>query len=186
LGIPPLAVVFIWEESMASRKEYKNKPLISITDGKHIGEVKDLYLDGQLRQIGAVYVRSEGLISRKNFVVRREDVKVFGEDVWLVAHADVVVDLKELPNAGDLIKIGDVDGRELVTEGGTKVATVSDVLLNPDGSVLGFTLGKVYAQGPVFERKAIHRDAVLNVGDDKIPMKVDLPKAEMLAVGQDA
>lgn len=168
---------------MADRKEYKNKPLISITDGRHIGEVKDLYLDPQLRQIGAVFVRSEGLISRKTFVVRREDVRVFGEDVWLVAHADVIVELKELPTAADLLKVGDLSGRELVTEGGTKVATVSDVLLNADGGVVGFTLGKVYAQGPVFERKAIHRDAVLNVGDDKIPMKVDLPKAEMLAVG---
>lgn len=167
---------------MASRRDYKNKPLISITDGKHIGEVKDLYLDPQLRQIVAVFVRSEGLISRKTFVIRREDVRVIGEDVWLVANADVIVELKELPTAADLVKIGDVAGRELVTEGGTKVATVNDVLLNPDGSVLGFTLGKVYAQGPVFERKAIHRDSVLNVGDDKIPMKVDLPKAETLTI----
>lgn len=167
---------------MASRKDYKNKPLISIIDGKHIGEVKDLYLDAQLRQIVAVFVRSEGLISRKTFVVRRDDVKVIGEDVWLVANADVLVELKELPGADELVKIVDVSGRELITEGGTKVATINDVILNNSGSVLGFTLGKVHAQGPVFERKTIHRDAVLNVGDDKIPMKVDLPKAEALTI----
>jgi hypothetical protein len=51
--------------------------------------------------------------------------------------------------------------------------------------VLGFTLGKVYAQGPLAERKTIAREAVTDLGGKKEPMTIVLAQAEALAIGAD-
>ncbi len=43
---------------MITAKEQSNKPLISITDGKKLGEIKGLYLDNDMRQVAGVRLRS--------------------------------------------------------------------------------------------------------------------------------
>jgi hypothetical protein len=48
--------------------------------------------------------------------------------------------------------------------------------------VLGFGLGKVYAQGPLAERKTIARESILNLGNTKEPMTINLAQAESLAL----
>ena len=68
------------------------------------------------------------------------------------------------------------------TEGGTKVAVIDHVILDNEARVLGFGLGKVYAQGPLAERKAIVRDAILNLGSAKEPMTINMAQAESLAL----
>ena len=59
---------------MITSKDHSGKPLISITDGKKLGEVKDLYLDQDMRQVAAVFLGKEGLISRKALVIPRSAV----------------------------------------------------------------------------------------------------------------
>jgi hypothetical protein len=73
-------------------------------------------------------------------------------------------------------------GRELQTEGGTKVGVIDHVILDDEARVLGFGLGKEYAQGPLAERKAIVRDAILKLGIAKEPMTINMAQAESLAL----
>jgi hypothetical protein len=40
-------------------KDLLDKPIISLTDGRNVGKVKDLYLDEQLEKITALYLGSE-------------------------------------------------------------------------------------------------------------------------------
>ena len=70
---------------MIRSRELSNKPLISITDGKKVGDVKDVYLDQDMRQVAAVFLGKEGLISRKTLMLARSAVQVYGIDVWLVS-----------------------------------------------------------------------------------------------------
>jgi sporulation protein YlmC with PRC-barrel domain len=50
---------------MHTSKQHQNKPLISITDGKKLGEIKDLYLDGALKRVVAVFLGTkEELITK--------------------------------------------------------------------------------------------------------------------------
>ena len=76
----------------------------------------------------------------------------------------------------------DLRGRELQTEGGTKIGVIDHVILDEEARVWGFGLGKVYSQGPLAERRAVSRDAVLNLGSAKEPMTINLGQAESLAV----
>ena len=46
---------------MLTGKSHLNKQLVSITDGKIIGEVKDLYLDREMHNVAALLLGKEGL-----------------------------------------------------------------------------------------------------------------------------
>ena len=159
-------------------KDLSNKPLIGITDGKKLGEIKDLYLDQDMHQVAAVFLGKEGLVNRKTLVVPRSAVQVYGIDAWLTSGSAVVVEQDDLPDSGTFTLLGDLRGREIQSEGGTKVAEIEDVILDDQGRVLGFALGRVYMQGPLSERKAIAREAITNLGTKKKPMTTVLEEAE--------
>jgi sporulation protein YlmC with PRC-barrel domain len=167
---------------MFTSKEHLNKPLISTTDGRKLGEIKDLYLDQDMRQVSAVFLGKQGLISRKTLMIARSAVQVLGVDVWLVSGSDTVVGPEDIAESGTFILVGELHGRELQTEGGTKIGVIDHVLLDHEGRVLGFGLGKVYSQGPLAERKMIARDAILNLGASKEPMTINLAQAESLSL----
>jgi sporulation protein YlmC with PRC-barrel domain len=167
---------------MLTSKELANKPTISITDGKRLGEVKDLYLDQDLRQVAAIFLGKEGLINRKTLMIPRSAVQIYGIDVLLVSGSDTVSGPEAIPESDTFTLVGDLRGRELQTEGGTKVGVIDHVILDHESRVLGFGLGKVYAQGPLAERKMIARDAILNVGNMQEPMTINLAQAESNAI----
>jgi sporulation protein YlmC with PRC-barrel domain len=167
---------------MITSKELSNKPIISITDGKRLGEVKDLYLDQDLRQVAALFLGKEGLINRKTLMISRNAVQIYGIDVLLVSGSDIVSGPEAIAESGTFTLVGDLRGRELQTEGGTKVGVIDHVILDHEARVLGFGLGKVYAQGPLAERKTIARDAILSVGNTQEPMTINLAQAESTAI----
>jgi uncharacterized protein YrrD len=175
--------LFLGEEAhMSMFKDLSNKPLIAITDGKKLGEIKDLYLDQDMRSVAAVFLGREGLVNRKTLAIARSAVQVFGMDAWLVSGSDVVTEQENLPESGTLTLLGELRGREIQSEGGTKVGEIEDVILDDQGRVLGFALGRVYMQGPLSERKSIAREAITNLGSRKNPMTTVLEKAESLAI----
>jgi uncharacterized protein YrrD len=165
---------------MPPSRHQHNKPIISLTNGQKLGEVKDVYLDAELTRVMAVFLGKEGLINRKALAVDRAHIGVMGVDAWLAASPDVVVGGDMLPGGEGYVLVGALRGREIHTEGGTKVATVDDAILDADGGVVGFTLGRLFVQGPLAERKTIARSAILNPGTKDTPMTTDLAKAEIL------
>ena len=167
---------------MTTSKEHTGKLLISITDGKKLGEIKGLYLDTDARQVVGIFLGTEGLINRKTLAMAQSAVQVCGIDVWLVYGPDTVMALDNIPNSATFIPVGDLRGREVQTEGGTKIGVVEDVLLDSGMRVLGFTLGKVFVQGPLAERKAIARDAIASLGGKDKPMTATMAQAESQAI----
>jgi sporulation protein YlmC with PRC-barrel domain len=163
---------------MPPSKEQHGKPLISLTNGKKLGEVRDLFLDANLTRVEAVFVGKEGLLSRKTLVVERARVQVTGIDAWLVTGPDVVVELSRLAGSELLVPVGSLRGREIQTDGGTRVATVDDVILDNQMDVIGFTLGRLFVQGPLAERKSIARAAITRLGSKETPMLTTLARAE--------
>lgn len=167
---------------MITTRELSNKPLISITDGKKLGEIKGLYLDLDMRQVAGIFLGTEGFINRKVLAIPRSSVQVYGIDAWLVSGPDTVMTLDDIPDSATFTLVSDLRGREVQTEGGTKLAAVEDVLLDNESRVLGFTLGKVYAEGPLADRKIIVREAVADLGDEDKPITVILAQAESLTI----
>ncbi len=169
---------------MTQAKELTKKPLYRLSDGKKLGDIKDLYLDGEAKRIAAVYLGKEGVFTRKVLIVLQDQVRVMGVDAWLTAGGSEVEDLKQLGGGEAFILAGDLRGREMATARETKIGTVGDVELDEDGYVTGFTLGKVHIQGPVAKRGMVPRATVSSLGDGDSPMVVDLEAAEASAFGE--
>jgi uncharacterized protein YrrD len=80
-------------------KDLVGKPIISISEGRQVGTVKDLYLDQGLEGITGVFVGSEGLFSRKSLLIQRDHIVLFGVDAVLVKESDVITDSNEAAEA---------------------------------------------------------------------------------------
>jgi sporulation protein YlmC with PRC-barrel domain len=167
---------------MPTVKEQDHKELISISDGRKLGEVKGLYLDKDATEIAAIYLGKEGLIHRKSLAVDEDHIQMYGIDVLLVAGSDIVSDPKYIPDSPTFLLASDFWGREIETDGGTKIGTVDDIILDQDAKVSGFVLGKISVEGPIAERKAVARGAVTSLGSKDSPIIVEFEKAEELPV----
>lgn len=167
---------------MPTGKQAQNKPLIRLSDGKKIGEVKDLYLDEKLNKVAAVFLGSEGLINRKSLAVAREAIQLMGIDAWLVNGNDAAQAPENIPDSATFLLLSELRGREIVSEGGTHIGAVEDVIFDSDGDVLGFALGKIQVKGTLAERKAIARSAISTIGGRTAAMTANMAQAEATAV----
>lgn len=167
---------------MLTGRQIEGKQLISLTDGKKVGEVKDLYLDEELNKIAGVFVGWEGLFNRKDFAVDRASIEVLGIDAWLVHDANVVLPPDEILNSARFVTLNNLRGREIVSEGGTPIGAVDDVLLDETGTVLGFSLGKIQVKGTLAERKAIARSTISTIGGKQAAMTANVALAETTEV----
>lgn len=159
-------------------KDLVGKQIISITDGRSLGTAKDIYINSELDAITGIYLGSEGLIKRKHFVIPRNSVVVFGIDAILVAASDVITDEGEVPESVAWVRLSKLNKREVDTPGGTKVASIGDIILGEQGEITGFALSRVYVEGPIAQNGTIARTAVIDTGDEDGVMTIDLTKAE--------
>ncbi|MFQ5436868.1 MAG: PRC-barrel domain-containing protein [Anaerolineae bacterium] len=161
-------------------KDLTGKPIISINDGRHLGNVKDLYVNNDLYWLTGIHVGQEGLLKRKALVIHRDHVVVFGIDAILVKNADVITNAKELVESIDWQRLDKLRGRDVDTPGGTKVGTIGDIVLGEEGHISGFSLSKIFVEGPIAEKGFIHREALIDTGQNDGKMTIDLPKVEQL------
>jgi uncharacterized protein YrrD len=165
-------------------KDLIGKPIMSMTDGRLLGNVRDLYVNPDLYWLTGVHVGHEGLIKRKSLLIKRENVAVFGIDAILVKNSDVVTDDKEHPEVEEWLRLDKLRGREVDTPGGTKVGTVGDIILSEDGHVMGFVLSRVFVEGPIAQKGTIPRDTLIDTGSEDKVMTIDLTKVERLYMGE--
>lgn len=163
---------------MRLSKDLVGKPIYTISDGRLIGDAKDLYLSNDLSAMAGIYLRREGLVRRKSVLIPLDSVVVFGIDAILIKGEEAVTDSKALPVSAEWTRLNDLVGRGVDTPGGTKVGVVGDVVLDEDGSVLSFVLSRVYVEGPIAEKRLIHRSAIIDHGQADGVMTVDIARAE--------
>ena len=159
-------------------KDLTGKPIISVTDGRLVGYAKDLYTNKDLYWVTGIYTGSEGLIGRKDKLIHRDNIVVFGIDAILVKNADVETDNKDLDEANDWQRLEKLRGRVVDTPGGTKVGTIGDIIIGEEGEVTGFSLSRVHIEGPVADNGTIPRNAVVDTGSVDGGMTIDLQKVE--------
>lgn len=163
---------------MLTGKQAQGKPLISITDGKEVGRIKDLYLDETLNRITGIFLGSEGLLNRRNNGIERAHIQLMGIDAWLLTGSDVIVSPENINGGVSFVLMSDVRGREIVSEGGTQIGAVDDVLFDENGTVLGFSLTRIQVKGTLADRKTIARSAISTLGGKTAAMTANMTAAE--------
>ena len=170
---------------MRLSKDILDKPIISVDEGRHLGKAKDLLVDKELTRMTGIFIRREGMFRRKTIYIPHERVVVFGIDAILIESSDAITDSRISP-MGDWIELKTMFGRTIDTPGGTKVATLGDVVLNDEALITGFTLGKVYLSSPIAENGAIARAAVIDAGHEDGTMTINIDKAERFGFPEDS
>ncbi len=163
---------------MRLSKDLLSKPIITISDGRMVGEVKDIYLTADLTDMAGIHLGKEGLLRRKSKIIAAEGVVVFGIDAILVQDVEVVTDDRTLKEASHWVRLDNLVGREVDTPGGTRVGTIGDVVLDEAGRVIAFMLSRVYVEGPIAEKRLIAQTAVIDNGNADGIMTIDIARAE--------
>lgn len=164
--------------NMRIAKEFVNKPIFSIKEGKELGKVQDIYLDQTLNSVTAIDLGTEGLLNRKETLIKWNNVVTLGPDVLLVKEAESVQDRDQVGELKNYVKREDLIGRPIDTPGGTKIGRIGDIVIDQDASVAGFRLSQTFVSGPVAENRAISRTAILDIGNEDGVMTAELSKAE--------
>ncbi|MCB8946269.1 MAG: PRC-barrel domain-containing protein [Ardenticatenaceae bacterium] len=159
-------------------KDIIGSPVITVSDGRRIGKVKDVYLTADCQSVVGLYLGTEGLFSRTTYLVKSDDVTAIGPDAALVKHDQVIQEYDHVAEAKDWLRRDDLQGRPVDTMGGTKVGKVGDVILDKNGRTLGFSLSHTFVTGPVAEKRAIACHVVQDVGSEDGAMTIDLKEAE--------
>ncbi len=169
-------------------KDLENKPIVSISDGRILGRAKDVYLDRELNHLSGIYVGTEGVLRRKSLVIPSEHIVLLGIDVILVKDADVITTSKAMPETGEWYRLGQLQGQEVRTPGGTKLGTVGDVVLDERGAVSALALAKVFVSGPLAQNSMIPREVITAVFQTDDSIQVDLPKLEghLAGIGEES
>lgn len=162
------------------------KSIISISDGRIVGPVKELYLDRNLERVTAIIIGDGGfwglgeggLFSRKVGVVRREDIVLFGIDTILIKESRAAKRTDHVPELSDWISRTRLKGRAIDTPGGTKIGILGDIVFDNEGRIVGFKLSQALVEGPIARKRAITRDVVVDTGNEDGIMTIDLAKAE--------
>lgn len=164
---------------MEKTKEFQGKLLISITDGKNLGEIKDVFLDKDAKEVIAVYLGKTGLLSRKTHIIHIDQIRLFGVDAWLVNGSDKIVTKDEVEDSDQFILADELRGRVIQTDGKTRIGTIGDIIVDGRMNVLGFAFDKLQVEGPLSTTREIARGAITTLGP---PMIASLEKAEQLKI----
>ncbi len=166
-------------------KDLNDKMILSVTDGRLLGKVKDLYVDEELNEMVGINLGTEGMLRRKSILIPYEDVVVFGIDAILVKHSEVVTDDNTHDTAKEWLKLSKLRGRDVDTPGGTRLGSIGDILIDEQGHIAGFALSKVFVEGPLAERGMVLRKTVVDTGSEDGSMTIDLLKLEELYRAED-
>jgi uncharacterized protein YrrD len=160
-----------------------NKPIISVSDGQILGRTKDLYVNQDISQLAGLYLGTEGVIRRTDRIIPNDRIILFGIDVILVKDADVVTTTKATPESDDWHRLSRLSGKEARTPGGTKLATIDDIMIDEQGAISGFSLSRVFVSGPLAENPVIPREVVVDAFQKEDALLVDFPKLEAIFSG---
>jgi uncharacterized protein YrrD len=166
---------------MQPAKDLCKKPIYRVSDGQHLGDVRDFYLDPAATQMIAVFLGKEGVFTRKTLVLPMRDIQLQGLDCWLSTPQAAPIDLADWQGHEAFVLVEDLRGRMIQTVHQFQIGTVKDVVFDEYGRVVAIDLAKVLAKGPLEQSKRIARAAFLSLGDKKTPMVADLDVAARAA-----
>ncbi|MDQ4074866.1 MAG: PRC-barrel domain-containing protein [Chloroflexota bacterium] len=164
---------------MQKGKEILKKEVISVSNGRKLGTIEDLYLGTSLERIRALDITTEsGLFNRTTRLIPFDHVVRLGVDVVLVEDDDVTRAEDELAQTALWTRLSQLRGRKVDTTGGTHIGRITDVIISDEGDILGYALGDIAVKGPIAQKRAVALDTITDLGHEDGIMTIDLEKAE--------
>lgn len=149
-------------------QHWSGDSVISLDEGKVIAKMSDVIIDPQTMKVAALVTSKGGLLGREVKYVLGTEVNVWGEDVILISRTAAAMDESEMePSEGLLWVSEEIQGRDVITQDGTRIGRLADVLIETDGELVGYVLSDVYMdEFPFEEPKRIPVGATESFGRD--------------------
>jgi uncharacterized protein YrrD len=149
-------------------QQLAGRPVVTL-DGDDIAQIKDVvYTTGSGSVFGFTLAGRGLLAGPKRKVLLWKDVHAVGRHAVMVSGTDLLTD----PSSLDTDPVGGVDvlGDTVLTEGGTGLGKITDVLIDigADADVVGFEIVTSDALPPAGRRALIPRPARSGVSDEAI------------------
>jgi uncharacterized protein YrrD len=149
--------------------DLRGKKIVSVTNGEIIGEVVDVLVDPQERHIAALVTSKGNLFRRETQMLSREDITVIGKHVILSSRPDVVRNQEDFGASDQWIAVSDhLRGNDVVTNDGTRIGRLQDIIVNPNGDIIGYALTNIAVSGPIQENKQIPAASIMSFGKDVV------------------
>lgn len=143
------------------------RPVVSVSDGRRLGSVADILLDPETLTVAAITTSKGTIFNREIEAIRAEQVKVWGQDVVLVEHPQVIQKGSELEGRDKWLSVSDqIRGRYVISVDGTRVGQIEDVVIDAQGKITGYRLNQVFIDGPLADSKRIPASATHSMGRD--------------------
>lgn len=152
---------------MRTTKELAGLAVIDVRDGKKLGTVSETVVSPDDGRLLGFVLKSGGMLSREESAVEIDDVRSVGADAITVEGEEIIHRPEATQPNFQEARTGDrtLIGRKIVTQGGTVLGQVADLVINEEAR----RLGSILIGGGVFEsRDAIPAARVVSVGPDVV------------------
>ncbi len=122
----------------------EGKAVVDLSIADKIGSVSQVVIDPNARKVLALEIRGERFSAPQ--IVLIEKVRSFGKDAVTIDNSSGLNERANVSELGGLPNASDFIGTRVVTESGTLLGTVRDVLFSDDGKEI---VGYEYSRGGI-------------------------------------
>ena len=150
--------------------ELKGRAVVNVEDAKKIGEIDNLLLEPDTRQVSSLKVKTGGLFSTPLTIAISQLMNIGPDAVTIKADT---VSTNQAPSAQETVEVSSLLGNKVVTDAGALLGEVHDVLLDPvSAAVTGYEV----REGGIFAKSLeISATPEVRYGDNLITIPAPLP-----------
>jgi sporulation protein YlmC with PRC-barrel domain len=155
-------------------KELFGFQIINIENGQIIGKVEDIFIDLKMKRIAALVISKSNPLSRDLKTISSEKVTLWGEDVILISGDELIEDSARMDESAQWELVSnEINGKNVISNNGEKIAELNDVLINADGELIGYDFSKVMIEGPLEKSKRAHVKTTQSLGPDALILQTN-------------
>ncbi|MEL1134834.1 PRC-barrel domain-containing protein [Desulfitobacterium sp. THU1] len=154
---------------MKPSKKFLSLPIVSLSEGQHIGYVKSLVIDSRSKSLAALVIDPKGFFKDQRIIPYAKVVSV-GEDAITIDKGVYVEKSASLPEILSLIKEKlTIIGTRVITQSGKTLGVVEEFYVDPEtGKITQLEISGGKLEGLFSGKGLLDADYVLTIGQDAI------------------
>ncbi|AFL98588.1 hypothetical protein Desde_0094 [Desulfitobacterium dehalogenans ATCC 51507] len=167
---------------MKPSKQFLSLPIVSLSEGQHIGYVKSLVIDSQSKALAALVIDPKGFFKDQRIIPYAKVVSV-GADAITIDKGSYVEKSASLPEILSLIKEKlTIIGTRVITQSGKTLGVVEEFYVDPDtGKITQMEISGGKIEGFFSGKAILDADYVVTIGQDVIVAQKGCETSLMIA-----
>lgn len=150
-------------------RKFLSLPIVSLSEGQHIGYVKNLVIDAQGKSLAALVIDPKGFFRDQRIIPYNKVISV-GDDAITIDKGNYVEKSTSLPEILTLIKEKlTVIGTRVITESGKTLGVVEEYYIDPEsGKILQIEISGGKIEGLLNGKALLDANYITTIGHDVI------------------